>query len=698
MSVKTFLSRSCVLAALLLPASMATAQQGVLTCQTLSAPLTVRAEGKTERVGNITINCSGGTPGAQLSTGLTVFLDRSITNRTTDNITFRDIVLSVDQGNGLNGVSSQATRNGSSSASFNNVPFTVPPSGRVAFMISGLRANVSSSQGAVTAFLSVNGVAGLTLNTNATIVAQPQTGLFTTGTATPIDCGFSVLPSLSFDEAIQERTFSFSARLTEGFTAAFTPREPGADTGVRFIARYTGFPSTAKLYVPDVISGSSANVPTSAGDLGRTASAGQYTPGSLLLVRILGTDASGAGGFPAAGGQPLPFGSLHEVALTSGAGIAVYEVVDSNAALRESAQVPTFLDMRTVPSNTSTVAMLNVTFGPVDEVSVVRFASLTPGTDCSVLGDCGAGYFPQLTVDTTPISATATAGSGYQVKYITIRNEGTGYLVWNARVSYTNGADWIRLERPSGVNNSTLRADLLPEKVPGPGTYQATIVVDAGPNGTRTVPVTFTVQAAAAPPGPAVSSVTSAGITNDEAVVPGGQAVVKGTRLGGRDVQVTFGGVASRLVYNGPNEIHLEVPNALAGRSAADLVVNVDGSASVARAVKLKSVMPAIFPGGVVNEGWTENSASQPAVIGTTLKVFFTGIPESQLSTATVRMHDWAGLRPTAAAAMADNPGVSYVDVEVPLGIPAITSDLVVCAQGAEGPVCSAPVKVTLAN
>src|SRR5690349_19888728 len=122
MSVKTFLSRSCVLAALLLPASVATAQQGVLTCQTLSAPLTVRAEGKTERVGNITINCSGGTPGAQLSTGLTVFLDRSITNRTTDNITFRDIVLSVDQGNGLNGVSSQATRNGSSSASFNNVP------------------------------------------------------------------------------------------------------------------------------------------------------------------------------------------------------------------------------------------------------------------------------------------------------------------------------------------------------------------------------------------------------------------------------------------------------------------------------------------------------------------------------------------------------------------------------------------------
>jgi uncharacterized protein (TIGR03437 family) len=195
-----------------------------------------------------------------------------------------------------------------------------------------------------------------------------------------------------------------------------------------------------------------------------------------------------------------------------------------------------------------------------------------------------------------------------------------------------------------------------------------------------------------------VSSVTSAGITNDDAVVAGGQAVLKGTRLAGRDVQVNLGGVASRLVYSGASEIHFEVPSALAGRNTADLVVTVDGSASVPRAVKLKPVMPAIFPGGVVNAGWTENSPSQPATIGTIVKVFFTGIPENQLSTATVRMHDWAGLRPTAAAAMADNPGVSYLDVEVPLGIPAITSDLVVCAQGAEGPVCIAPVKVTLAN
>jgi len=681
--------------AIALSAGIASAQQAAFTCQALSTPLTVRAEGKTEQVGNISLNCSGGTPGARLTTNLTVFLDRSITNRGADNDVLRDVVLTVDQSS-----AQTAVRNGTSSISFNNVSFTVPPAGRVVFQISGIRANVSTSSAAVTAFLNVNGAAGLTLNTNTLTVAQPLAGLFTTGTNTPIECGFSVLPSLSFEEAIVERTFHFSARLTEGFTTAFTARESGADTGVRFIARYTSFPGTAKLYVPDVIAGSSAATPTSAGDLGRTASAGQYTPGSLLLVRVVGTDANGAGGFPVGGIGQLPFGSLREVSLTNGSGIAVYEVADANPALRENAQIPTFLDMRTSPANTSSVARLNITFGPTDEVSVLRFSNSSTGTDCSVLGDCGAGYFPQLTVDTTPINATAVAGSSYQVRYITIRNEGTGYLVWNARVNYTNGADWIRLERVSGVNNSTLRADLLPEKIPAPGTYQATIIVDAGITGTRTIPVTFVVQPVVVPTGPAVSSVISAGISSasEDAVVPGGQAVLKGERLGGRQVQVSVGGAAARLAYSSANTIHFEVPTVLSGRASGDLIVTVDGAASTARTVKLKALMPAIFQNGIVNEGWTENSVSEPAKIGSTVRIFFTGVPESKLDTVTVRMHDWDGLRPVKAAAMPEHPGVSYLEVLVPVGIPPITSNVVVCGLEAGAATCSAPTRITMAE
>lgn len=700
MYLERILAKLGFMAVLVSPLAMA--QQGAFTCQALSTPLTVRAEGKTELMGNISINCGGGAPGARLTTNLAVFLDRTITNRSNDDI-LRDVLLSVDQGSGLNPTAMQALRSGAGSISFNNVSFTVPASGRVVFQISGIRANVSNASSPVTAFLNVNGAAGLTLNTNTLTVAQPLIGLFTTGTATPIECGYSVLPSLAFNEAIQENTYFFSARLTEGFTNAFTAREAGADTGVRFVARYTGFPSTAKLFVPDVIAGSSAAVPTSAGDLGRNAAAGQYTPGALLLVRVLGTDANGAGGFAlgAAGQQSLPFGSLHEVSLTGGSGVAVYEVADSNPALREFAQIPTFLDMRAVPQNTSTVGRLDITFGPVDEVSVLRFSGNTPGTDCSVLGDCGAGYFPQMNVDTTPIAATAAAGSSYQVRYITIRNDGSGFLVWNARVGYTNGADWIRLERTTGVNNSTLRADLLPDKVPGPGTYQATIFVDAGANGTRTIPVTLVVQPAVVPTGPAVTSIQSAGISSgtDDSVVAGGQAVLKGVRLAGKDVQVRVGGALARLVYAGADEIHFEVPATLAGRAAVDLVVTVDGVASVARNVNLKPMLPAIFQGGVVNESWTENSPSQPAKIGTPVRIFFTGIPEARLSTLTVRMHDWDGLKPINAAAMSDNPGVSYLEVMVPAGIPAITSNVSVCAQATDAStMCSAPVKITMAE
>ena len=185
--------------------------------------------------------------------------------------------------------------------------------------------------------MSTNGATNLLLSTNNFSVAQPVAGLFTTGTSVPISCGRSVLPSLSFQDALTQGTVFFTARATEGFATAFAPREAGADYGTRLIIRYTGFPTDATLAVPDVLAGSSSLQPTSTGDFGKSNSPGSYAPGSLLLVRVLGTDANGAGGILVAGGgvsAALPFGVLHDATSVNNSRIAVYEVVDANPALR----------------------------------------------------------------------------------------------------------------------------------------------------------------------------------------------------------------------------------------------------------------------------------------------------------------------------------------------------------------------------
>ena len=91
-----------------------------------------------------------------------------------------------------------------------------------------------------------------------------------------------------------------STRISESFGNAFLPRAAGEDNGTRFLVDYSGFPANATLYLPDLVAGSDALVPTAGGDLGLPQAVGQYVPGSgtLLLARVVGADATGAGGTP----------------------------------------------------------------------------------------------------------------------------------------------------------------------------------------------------------------------------------------------------------------------------------------------------------------------------------------------------------------------------------------------------------------
>jgi hypothetical protein len=312
------------------------------------------------------------------------------------------------------------------------------------------------------------------------------------------------------------------------------------------------------------------------------------------------------------------------------------------------------------------VGSYKITLGPIAPAgavvtSIPSFADVTPSNDCTTLGDCNSSYFPRLFVDRTDITASAAVGSAYQVEYIRIRNESGAALNWSARVDYTNGADWLRLDRTSGPNNSTIRADLLPDKIAQPGVYRASIIIDAGPvAGSRIVPVTFTVTGAN-PQLPLIESVSHAA-SFQERLVPGALAMLKGLRLKGSDVRVSVGGTQARTVYASEQQINFEVPSTLAasaGSGNAEVVVTVDGRGSIAKLVPVSRVLPGVFAGGILNADGTLNSTSRPATIGQTIRLYLTGVPRTAFSSVTVRIHDWQGLSPITVDDLPGSPGSS---------------------------------------
>src|SRR5580704_15199181 len=158
--------------------------QSPLTCSTTAGNPPVRAEGITEPLGDIFLNCSGGTPGTAFTLNFSVMLNVAITNRiSTTNAT--DVSLTIDSGSGAVATSVPGILQSSSAVSFNGVMFTVPSTGVVNFHLSNLRGNVSQLgigvQRPVLATISITGVpSAVVTNTTQLSVGIPASGLLTT--------------------------------------------------------------------------------------------------------------------------------------------------------------------------------------------------------------------------------------------------------------------------------------------------------------------------------------------------------------------------------------------------------------------------------------------------------------------------------------------------------------------------------------
>ena len=520
--------------------------QNALLCTPLASPLTVRSEGIAERVGEIQLSCSGGIPGTVFNSNLTFFLNVNVTNKLASNGTFTDVLLTIDTGSGPTPANVPAEPFGTDAVAFNGVTFTLPPSGGVTLQLTNLRADASQlgtgQEQAITATVAVSGSQGIAIGNNAQFtVGFTQSGLLASYSSNGVTCTGSPLPTpINIGNLFAVGTRFFSTRITEGYAGAFQVKDSFSDAGTRIMVSYSNFPAGSRLFVPEFVAGSDAVVPTSSGDLGLLASGGSYQPtanGSLLLVLVGGADKNGAGGAMILPKPPFltPFNIVMEVPLTNGAGTAVYEVADTNPNVRESAQFPTFLGL-TGFSGSSTTAFANLSFAPVSTVQVAaaapipRFVNVTPPSDCPALGDCNASYFPHLRINAPAggLNFSAAQNAFLQTAYIEVQNSSQGDLNWTATVTYQSGTGWLVVNPQSGVNNATIRIDAHPEKVP-PGTYQATLTVDAGPlAGAQTFPVTFTVTGPA-PGGPIVNNVFNAASLSPGPLVAGSLAAVFGS-------------------------------------------------------------------------------------------------------------------------------------------------------------------------
>lgn len=677
--------------------------QVAVNCNASAVPAIIRLEGQTERLGDILLNCSGGPPNGSLRGDFTLFsYAGNITNRQSQ-LGNLDAILTANNGSGeviLNSVATLAAQN---QIRFSNFQVQLSGSGSISLRITNVRiAPVVAQDQPVQIGLANNGQSEIRTNTSSLTAGFVQRALFASHASTFI-CTTSPMPdTMTFTGFVARGVRVSTTRITEGFGEAFLRRGAQMDTGMRIALRYSGFPAGARLFTPSVIVGSSGSTPTSVGDFGTPASGGQYTPtsnGQLLLSRVANTDPAGAQGQPTF--QPPPFAgpigfdSLTEIPLTNGAGMAVFEVVDAVASLRESAQIPTFLVLDQRPANGSVAAQVSLTLAPFTALPIIptgnpvpRFQVSSPPADCGVAGDCDARYFPKMRVESPQLLFDPVIGSAGQNQFIRILNDGGGVLNWAATVEYRTGSGWLRLDPYAGQNNGTIRLDTVTNQGFPPGVYEANIVIDGGPiAGVVNLPVRMQAREFLLID-PEIVRITNGATFGPPPLAPGTIATIFGNRLGGENVTVLVGSVSARVLFAGPQQINFEIPRVLTPTGRTSVQVIVDQKVSAISTVELAPSSPGIFAGAVTNQDFSVNSPSNPARAGSVIQIFATGLPDSGV---TARLHDQLVDTPLYAGPAPGFVGVQQVNLRVPDYYPAFSSEVTVCGAG----VCSPPRPVS---
>jgi len=705
---------------------------GQTTCTVSNTTPTVHAEGLAELVGNITFQCTGGA--GTITTLLVLTVNANVTNRLDVNGNLTGVTVS---GSGATFGEPPALNSSPHTVVFSSLQFTAGTP--AIFTISGLRVAVPTASGGGATPTITGSVTAQQLNIpNPSLflaVSQPTLlssvlnyGIPCTGSpATPLPA------TIDFPGLVAAGTASSTIRVTEASLNAFAPLSPGsgADFGVRFLVSISGYGPNAQVFVPDVIVGNLPPTPTSAGAFNTLATGGSYTPNTnqLLLTRVNGADATGNGGTrfltPAPSG-PQSFTSVSQLNLVNGAATVTYEVLAANPSLIDSAQIPVFVVVPPASTCPDSLAnSLGATLAPASNVTtatvtdpIPRYIPTTPASDCTVIQDCSASYFPVLAIGQTapPIILNGSSQGKTQKAVITVNNTGGSQMTFNISTTYQPAAgqsvaNWLSISATTGVVEGstfvpvTFTAD--PSALLVQGAYQATVTVNAGSAGTVVLPVTFNV----GPPGPAIQGVVNAAnFQAGAAITSGSFAAIFGLNLAPKTTvpacsvsapancpTVTFNGANATVVYDSATQINVLLPASLGSATTAAVVATIDGVATNTFTVNLVANAPAVFNPGILNQNNSVNSATALATFGDEIQIFLTGLSTTSTLpvTVTIGSVSLSGAQIIYAGAVPSIPGLEQVNVLVPaaLTFTGNSAPLSICVPASSGtPVCSVPV------
>jgi uncharacterized protein (TIGR03437 family) len=166
------------------------------------------------------------------------------------------------------------------------------------------------------------------------------------------------------------------------------------------------------------------------------------------------------------------------------------------------------------------------------------------------------------------------------------------------------------------------------------------VTVPHASNSPVVIPVRLTVAGGAVP---AVSAVVNGASFQPTPVAPGLIATIFGSGLGpengvtlrlapdGRvdttlaDTRVLFDGVAAPMLYASQGQVSFVVPYSVAGRARSRIEVEYRGARSAGAEVQVAEAAPGIFPGAILNQDGSVNSAENPAPGGSVVMIYATG-------------------------------------------------------------------------
>ena len=671
-------------------------------CSLTAVPLQVNIEGLAEPTGDIYLNCSGGTPNGVLSGTLQISVGSRIANSITGDDQYVGIAISQEISGSFHQLPIQP-RAISTYIVFEALNVNLNANGGIGLKVSGIRAEGSEKTQAAIQFYGGN--QQLLVLSPLAVIAAGQPGLYATALpATVAGPGVEVPASLDFGGMVASHAQVASVRVTEGFAAAFAPRQADMTNGTRILIQISGLPNGSRVFAPNAVSGNNSSLPTQSGQFGTPLTSGFYNTfagSSLLLARVAGAGSDGSGGWAIAlpGTGPQNLYGAGEVLAYAGSAQLLYEVVDSSTTQVENAQIPLWIF---TPANVSvdfsivrpqvSLAPLGGQAGTGGASSLPRYRGSVPVSDCGSQGDCAAYYFPHMGVAPSGLTAfTAASGGNYQVGYIVVANGGTALLEWQAKITYGNGAGWLSVSPTTGLNNSTARYDVNPKNL-AQGHYEAKLTFEQthSPTSVTTkqdVTVTLDVSGVVAPPPPVVpapriTAVLDAASGNPIDVAPGSLIILKGSGFL-TTTAVTIAGRVAEVVSVTADQMAVVVPIDTPVGVALVIAAN-EGSASAAFGFNVVALAPSIAT--VLNYDDSLNGEGSAAPVGTQVKVFTTGLRLAELPVQ-VKIHD---RYLDAYPATTDRPGINVLRVDVPADLPAMQSWLTVCGKlaGAE-PVCA---------